>query len=482
MNKSKRLNFSTKLCYGIGNLGYGSLSQTVNNFIMFFGTSIMGISGSLVGFVIALASLWDGVSDPLVGYISDRTKSKKFGPRLGFMLYASFALAIFNIMLWYFPEVESELIKCLYLLVMLIMIETSNTFFATPYSALAIDIAPDYNDQAKIQGYKTVFYIIGMILPSVLMFFFMPSLSIGVLTQFNKMGYVKISIVNSILCIVCGILCVFGCRKRAISMPNCYHQSSKHGLLTLLKGYYSTLKKQNFAVVMIGYSVALIAAAFLTSVGMHLFTFCYHFSSVQISTLMILLFGGAIISQILWVYVVKQVDKKQALIFSLSVILAGIALTLITFIFRTYIPSDTTFYLISPCIFICGVGTGALYSLPMSMYSDVITLDQYETGENNAGKYAGYFTFTYNLSNSLALLLIGVLLDVIKFDSTEPLQAMSVQNGLGLIVFLGCAVSLTISIIIFSHYKVKRADVLKVQIKMQNKCKDVSCCPKREKI
>ena len=65
----------------MGGLGYNSLTQTLGSFIMFFGTSVMGISGTLVGLAIGVASLWDGVSDPLVGNLSDKHKNKFFGKR-----------------------------------------------------------------------------------------------------------------------------------------------------------------------------------------------------------------------------------------------------------------------------------------------------------------------------------------------------------------------------------------------------------------
>lgn len=232
-----------------------------------------------------------------------------------------------------------------------------------------------------------------------------------------------------------------------------------------MAGYVETFKKKDFRCVMLGYSVSLIASVFITSVGMHLFTFCYHFSSVQISTLMICLFGGAILSQLLWVNVVKEYDKKQTLIFALCVMLFGIAMTSITFLFRTYTTPNVIFWYVLPCLFICGIGSGALYSLPHSMYADVVTMEQYKTGTNNAGRYTGYYTFTYNFSNSIALLFIGLLLDLVKFDSSQPVQALSVQTGLGRIVFFGSAIALTIAILIFSKYSIKRSDVLKVQIK-----------------
>ncbi len=448
---------------------------------MFFATSVMGLPGIVVGATIAITSLWDGLSDPLVGYLSDRTKNKFFGRRLGHMLFACFALALNNILLWLCPTGGNNALSVAWLFGFLILQETFNTFFATPYSALCIDIAPDYNDQTKMQGFKTIFYILGLIMPSVLMYIFMPS-SGNAQAQFNKMGYLHIALFNSALVVLCGLISIFGTLKRVRSMPNFAESLAEEGkekqkkkgdgLKKIMLGYVETFKKSDFRTVMLGYSVSLIATVFITSVGMHLFTFCYHFSSTQISLLMICLFGGAIISQFIWMNVVKKYDKKQTLIFALSIILFGIALTSVTFLFRSFCSSDQIFWFVLPCLFICGIGSGALYSLPHSMYADVITMEQYKTGENNAGRYTGYYTFTYNFSNSIALLFIGVLLDLVKFDSSQPVQALSVQDGLAKIVFFGSAIALTMAIVIFSKYKIKRSDVLKVQIKANENKKE----------
>ena len=418
--------------------------------------------------MIALTSLWDGVSDPIIGYLSDRTKNRFFGRRLLYMLIASFSLAICNVLLWSCPAKKGSGLAVVWLVMFLLLQETFNTFFATPYSALCIDIAPDYNDQTKMQSFKSVFYILGLIMPSVLMYIFMPS-NVGVQTQFDKSGYVNIALVNSLLVVVSGLISIFGTRKRVLSMPNydkgVIDSTQKHGFKKIIGGYFETLKKKDFRIVTLGYSVSLIASIFITSVGMHLFTFCYHFSSTQISVIMICLFGGAIFSQLIWVNLVKKYDKKQTLIFALCLLLVGIALTSVTFLFRTYTTADTIFFFVLPCIFVCGVGSGALYSLPHSMYADVVTMEQFKTKESNAGRYTGYYTFTYNFTNSITLLVIGVLLDLIHFDSTMPLQALSVQAGLGKIVFFGSSVAITLAIMIFSNYSIKRADILKVQIK-----------------
>ena len=433
---------------------------------MFFSTAVMGISGSLVGIAIAISSLWDGVSDPLVGYLSDNTKNKFFGKRLGFMFFGIFVIAFLNICIWSMPASFPEWGKFLWLLLGMLAIETANTCFGTPYSALAIDIAPDYNEQSKVQGFKTVFNIIGMILPSVLMYFFMTSISIGIQTSHTQAGYIKIAFINSFLLIALGLVTILTTlrytRKNKIYDINEPRQKFDFG--SLIGGYLKILKKKDFRSVILGYSFATIASSFLTSVGMHLFTYCYHFSSTQISMVLIALFGGAIASQPLWIYISKRMDKKRALNYSLATIIFGVFLTFITFLFRGFVPVNTMFYIAIVCLVFCGVGAGAMYSLPFSMYADVVTLEIFKTGQNNAGAYTGYFTFTYNLANSIALLIIGFLLDIIKFDSTQPVQAMSVQKGLGLIVFLGCAVFLTLAITFFAKFSVKRSEVLKVQM------------------
>ncbi len=459
----KKIATKTKIAYGVGNLGYGTIAQTMSNFIMFFGTSVLGISGTLVGIAVAISAFWDGLSDPIVGYVSDRFKSKIFGRRLGYMLIATFGMALFNMLIWSIPQSLSMTFKFLWLLVCLLAIETFNTFFSTPYVALGIDIAPDYNDQSSLQGFKTIFFIVGMVLPTLLMFIFMPSKSGGQLIQ---TGYINISYITSALCILCGTICILGTIKRVKEMPEYETQKKeKNAFFKIFYNFFKTLKNKNFSPLIIGYSVALIAASFLTSVGMHLFTFSFHFSSTQICFLMTALFCGAIFSQPFWIYLSKRIDKKPALNVALVVLLCGIGIVGTIFGFRNLASVSTTFWLIMPAILVCGFGTGALYNLPISMFADVVTLEKIKSNQNKTATYSGYMTFAYSVANSIALFVIGLLLDLIKFKPSEPVQSMKVQNSLGMIVILGCAISIGLAIFIFNKYKLTRSDILKLQIK-----------------
>lgn len=184
------------------------------------------------------------------------------------------------------------------------------------------------------------------------------------------------------------------------------------------------------------------------------------------------IFLGAILSQPFWIYLSRRIDKKPTLRWSYFVILVGIFLTFWVFVFRESIGTNICFYVVLICIFICGFGSGALYSLPMSMFADNVTMDKLRTGENNSATYSGYMTFAYNVANSLALLVIGVLLDLIKFDAKQPVQALKVQNYLGLIVFGGCAICISVAMAIISRYNLKRSDILKQQLLAKQRTKN----------
>lgn len=462
----KKLNLKTKLSYGVGNLGYGTLTQTLNTFIMFFATAILGLSGSLVGIAVGIATLWDGISDPIFGYISDKSSNKGFGRRLNYMLLGTFFMAIGNLLIWTIPPFLPIEIKFVWFLFSLLLLETACTLFATPYFALGVDLAPDYTEQNLVQGYKTVFLILGMLLPSFFMIVFMPS-STNIQAQFNQNGYINIGIATSILCLITGLITTFGTKKAYFfktSFETKKKRQEKQGFFKTLKKFGIILKDKNYFSVIFGYSVALLASAFLISVGMHLFTYAYHFNSTQIPILMCVLFASAILAQPFWINIANKEEKKRALNSSLITLLFDIGITGITFVFREHIHNTTLFYLIIPCLFICGFGTGSLYSLPLSMFADSLTLDKIKTGENNSGTYSGFMTIAHKLANSFALTIIGILLDSIKFDPKQPVQPLSVQNSLGLMVFLGSSVSIALSMLLFSQYNLKRKDILKAQM------------------
>ena len=443
MNRKK----SSKLAYGIGNLGYSVISQTITNFFMFFGTSVLKISGVLVGVAIAISTFWDGFTDPFVGYLSDKYSILKLGHRRGYMLIATLGMAICNLIIWFVPINCDSLVKFLWITIGLVSIETFNTLYSTPYMALGTDISRNENDRTKVQISKTIFFLIGMIVPSVLLYVFLPNTTEYPVGQLNPAGYRYISIITSIICFISGIACVLFTQEKQKEEK----ALSNISLKKMFGDFIKTIKIKPLAIIIFGYSIAMLSAVILTSVGMHFFTYCFVLSSKQITILLSSLLVGTLVSQPLWYFASCNSNKKSALLGGIFVSIVGVFSIITIFLFR-YKLGESAFYFILFAIFISGVGSGTMYSLPSSMYSDAITKINKITKTNRTATYSGVMTFMSNIFNCILQLIIGVMLDLIKFNPDKIKQSLEVQTGLAIILFVGIQSALIVGYYIFSKY------------------------------
>lgn len=443
-------NVARKMCYGIGNLGYSVVNQTITNFFMFFGTSVLKVPGSLIGLAVAISTVWDAVTDPVVGFISDNHQLGKLGYRNGYILIGTLGVSIVNIFIWCIPLNLSVGVKFVWVLVCLLLNETFCTLYSTPYGALGGDIVSSYNDRTEIQIYKTIFFILGMVLPSVLLYIFLPNTPQYPQGQLNPAGYRYIAFVCSIIMLVCGIVCVLGTLKCTHTKTS---ETKKFSIKELLKEYRDSFKNYHQRLVIIGYSLSMISSAILTSVGLHFFTYCFGYSSLKITILLSALLLFMAISQPFWYNLSKKEDKKPALLTGLLVSIVGVIVIMLSYVFKDVL-GNMSFYIILIAICIVGFGTGTLYSLPASMYLDV---GKYiNPQDDNGATMQSFLTFSYNIANAIALFVVGVLLDVIKFNPNESYQTRPTQTGIAIILFLGALLSLISSFLVFSKYKLKQ--------------------------
>ncbi len=451
MNKAED-SFGLKIGYGVGNLSYGVVGQTVTNFFMFYCTAVLGLRGSVVGLLISLATVWDGFSDCIVGGISDRYKLGKLGYRNGYMLIATIGMSVVNVLLWNIPSV-SLILKYLWICVGLLLLETFNTMFSTPYMALGNDIAKSSESKTLFQIYKTIGFLIAIIIPSILMFIFLPNTKEFPVGQLNPKGYVSISIVTSVICIVAGLICVFITLREGNKSVN-IQANSKFSFKELVLSFYSTLKIKRLRRLIIGNSLAQIPSVILTGLGLHFFTYCFLCDSKQITILLISLVLGMVLSQPLWFALSKKNDRKQSLLTSIFLSIVGVFIIILIYIFRFSL-LGLSFYLSIFAVFVCGVGSGGLYALPISLYGDEIDGLNKKNKENKTATYSGAITLFGNLASSLVLFLIGVMLDIVRFDANVRLQPLLVQTFLAITLFVGIVASFIASAVVFYKYDEK---------------------------
>ena len=169
----KNIPLKDKIGYGAGNLTFGVVMQIISTYMVFYSTVIHKLPGGIIGLAIGASVVWDAVSDPLMGHISDNTSSKRFGRRHFYILIGTFSTALFNFLLWDLPPAMATAWKIVLVITFLMIVKTSTTIYSVPHTALGAELSDDYNERSSIQGIRTIFFILGLFSANVMgMFLF----------------------------------------------------------------------------------------------------------------------------------------------------------------------------------------------------------------------------------------------------------------------------------------------------------------------
>ena len=210
-----------------------------------------------------------------------------------------------------------------------------------------------------------------------------------------------------------------------------------------------------------------IATALVANTGLHVFTYTFSLSNQQIGLIVGIQLLVSILSQPIWSLASRKLDKKPSMILGIILCFISSLFFLILVLMKDHVMGNALYFM--PFAVIVGFGTGGLFTLPLSMIADVIDLDELNTGKRAEGSYYGCLTLFYKLSQSITLLLIGFVLDLVKFDASLPLQAESTVIILGLMLSIGSGLSFIAALLSISGYNLNRSSVENIQKKIAEK-------------
>lgn len=462
-NSHRKIPILDKISYGVGNFSTGVSNQVIGTYLVFYCTAILGIPGSLVGLAVSLSIIWDAVTDPLMGYFSDITRSKTFGRRHQYILIGGIGLGVFNYFLWNISFHLSDYVKFIIIFILILVIKTFSTIYVTPYTALGAELSNDYNERTDIQGIKTIFFLLGLAFVSVFgMFVFFKATPEFPSGQLNPHSYRSMGLFSSIIIIAFAIVCFF-CTKKYIPILNEHtpKEVEKTKISTLLLAFKKIILNKTFRYVAFAYMFNNIASALIANTGLHIFTYTFLLSSQQVAIIIGMQFTISILSQPLWSYASQKIDKKPSMILGLIICIFSSIIFAILVIVKDYVVGNIVYFI--PFAIFAGLGTGGLFTLPLSMVADIIDLDELNTGKRSEGSYYGCLTLFYKLSQSITLFLIGFILDFTKFDANLPAQAESTVVTLGIIISVGSAISFIAALLSLRGYNLDKSRVEDIQ-------------------
>jgi glycoside/pentoside/hexuronide:cation symporter, GPH family len=170
--KSEKLKFTTKLAYGAGDLGAAITANILVFYLLFFFTDVVGLPPGLAGSVLTIGKISDAINDPIVGVMSDRTRSR-WGRRLPWMLFGAIPFGIIYYLQWIIPHFSdnSEINKWAlfgYYVLIGILFNIAYTMVNLPYTALTPELTQDYNERTSLNSIRFAFSIGGSILSLIL--------------------------------------------------------------------------------------------------------------------------------------------------------------------------------------------------------------------------------------------------------------------------------------------------------------------------
>ncbi|MBK6564998.1 MAG: MFS transporter [Saprospiraceae bacterium] len=460
-----RVPFIQKSAFGAGHLALNLLPGALGVFSFFLLTAF-GMDPLLAGILGGLPRVYDAITDPIMGFISDNTKSK-WGRRRPYIFVGAILSGIFYILLWQMSPENSQMYNFWYFLIFSLIFLTGNTIFATPLVGLGYEMTTDYNERTRLMGFaNTVGQIAWMIVPWFWVIIANPEMYA---TQVE--GVNQLAVYVGILCMVLGVLPALFCKG-----IDAAHMDNRKEIS--FKTIGSSFKDLFFSIKQVSQNkpfMKLCAATFLVFNGFQIV------ASFSVFIIVFYMYNGsyegagtwpawfATVSAILTAFFVIPVvtrisniwGKKNAFIIASVISMVGYLLkwwgfdkglnnsfnntnigqsmnqglqSFFDFISPTLQQLNMSWFVIDTSngvpwlmffpIPLLAFGLGSLFTLMMSMTADVCDLDELNNGmPRKEGTFGAIYWWMVKLGQGLALVIGGFVLKAIGFDGGLTAQS-----------------------------------------------------------
>ena len=352
----------------------------------------MGIDLAALATILLLARIFDLVTDPLVGYLSDHTRSR-WGRRKPWM-FASIPLLMIGIYKIFLPEPGVDI---WYVAGWLLVMWLGWTMLMIPYYAWGAELSKDYDERTRVTGWRAAMGSIGMVLSIVI-----PLVAVVFFNLEGIAGIMKITGIAVLILIPLGIGLTLLMVKESpqISVPSI---QAFDGLKIMMKNGLFRRLVLAFTLSTMGLSILMPLNAF------------YVVSVLQApeTYIPILMFFTTIIATLaipMWVKVSDKIGKHRAWTAGLMVVLVVSP----TYLFL----GPGQFMFMVPFALVSAIGTGAFQTLPNSMKADVIDIDTAKTGENRAAMFFSSWSLATKAAGSIGASLGLYALSLMGFDAS----------------------------------------------------------------
>lgn len=390
-----------KVLFAVGGLGENVVFQAVTAWLIFFWAGRGDPENSLIpigilGILLGVGRFIEAFDDPLIGYLSDHTKSR-WGRRFPYVFFGAPFLALTFFLLWIPLSGVSVSVQAIYLFIILQLFFLTYTLVSAPYEGILPEIAKTSIDRVSTSAWRVLFGVIGAAIGLV---------ASGVIIQF--FGFVAMGAILGIISIIAFWIAIFGIRKRL--------SASDVSKINLFMALQLTLRNSQFLI----FSLAFI----LFSLGLNLLTALMPFYVKVILGMpegMVALFSGLVLLSMLaslpFYNLLSKVKGKKWVYSRSMLILAGLFPLLF---FVGMVPIGNAFIQLIVLVILIGVAMSGQFVFPNAILADVIDYDAIKTGLRREAMYYGMQNTLQKFSFALSSIIFGTTLSI--FGATVDQQ------------------------------------------------------------
>ena len=466
------LTTGTQWAYGSGGGAYGVL-RNAHYFVLIYYSQVLGLDPGLAGLAVGIGLVFDAITDPLIGYLSDGTRSR-WGRRHPWLFASILPLAASFYFLWHPPEfIEGNTLLFSWLVICNVSMRTALTMFVVPAYAIVAELTPDYDERTRL---LTVFHVVystfnnGM---SLLMYavWLVPTeeYANGVM---NPAGYQEAGLVGSIIIVVSLLAFSIGLR-RLIPTLRQHRIDSPLSPGQFFRQVADVFRSVSARIVVLGGVLYYAGVGTYVALWAYIYTYFWEFTTEQISIIAIPM---ALAALFLPPAIARWGGGREKKTVAIAGLLGGMAINVIPISLRLlgFFPesgSDALFHI----MIVAGFFETMLLLLFdiswRSMISDLTERTELETGRRNEGVISSTVAFTSKCADALGTLIAGTILALIAFPTGTAVDEVpaDVITKLGLVygpmIFLiWMGVILTIS-----RYRISRASHQEMLERLSNR-------------
>ncbi len=407
---SQRLSWGQKISYGSGDFAFNLYWQGISLYLFYFYTDVLGLPNALAGIIYAIGSFWDAGTDPIMGYLADRTRTR-WGRYRPYLLFVPIPMALGYIMLLWHPSDMSVTSLGIVALIGQLIFRLLFTMASTPYSALMARMTSNSEDRAGMAGARMLFAYLGA--------FSVVVLAGGLLenADSDREAFMSLAVISGILATAIFWICFAICREPPDDDAQAPNLTIKQSLVSL---------RQNTPFLVVFAAVVLMTTGTTVIGKTMIYFFEYQMGNRNGAQIALMAFGltGLLVIPF-WTFVTLKTSKRLVWMvgsFFLSLALLGFLVNPATsqnMVILNYIAMS--------------IGAGAFAITFWGMLPDTVEYGEWKTGHRVESMVFGFATFAQKSAVALSALILGVLLDVIGYQA-GIVQSEETLSGLRMII------------------------------------------------